>query len=100
MTISKIMDFKETDLFQENDQNEQISVIPMDFPKRAFYHLVYLYEKLSIFIKSPDFSVITDFSDSKGFSKESLPPVVVFVWNITKMTEMNRFQWNQRNNRF
>ena len=40
--ISKIMDFKENGLFQENKQNEQISVIPMEFQKRAFYHLLYL----------------------------------------------------------
>ena len=46
------MDFKENDLFQENEQNEhisvklQISVIPMDFQKRAFYHLLYLSEIL------------------------------------------------------
>ena len=34
------MDFKENDLFQENEQNEHISVklqIPMDFQKTAFY---------------------------------------------------------------
>ena len=66
-SLSKIMDFKENDLFQENEQNEHISVKWTDF---------------------------------KGFSKESLLPFVVLVWNITKMTEMNRFQWNQRNNRF
>ena len=33
MTISKIMDFKETDLFQENEQNEQISVKSADLKK-------------------------------------------------------------------
>ena len=45
MTVLKIMDFKENDLFQENEQNEHISVklqISMDFQKRAFYCLVYL----------------------------------------------------------
>ena len=49
MTVSKIIDFKENDLFQENDQNEHISMkllIPMDFQKRAFYHLLYLFEIL------------------------------------------------------
>ena len=45
------MDFKENDLFQENEQNEHISVklqIPIDFQKRAFYHFVYLHEILWI----------------------------------------------------
>ena len=46
VTIWKIMyfhtmnKFKENDLFQENEQNEHISVklqIPMDFQKTAFY---------------------------------------------------------------
>ena len=49
MTVSKIMDFKENDLFQENEQNEHISVklqIPIDFQKRAFYRLLYLSEIL------------------------------------------------------
>ena len=49
--ISKIMDFKENDLFQENEQNEHISVklqIPTDFQKRAFYRFVYLHEILWI----------------------------------------------------
>ena len=86
------MDFKETDLFQENDQNEQISMIPMDFPKRAFYRLVYLYEKLSIYIKSPDFSEITDFSASKQISKESLIPFAVSSQKIVYFHKMNRFQ--------
>ena len=44
--ISKIMDFKENGLFQENKQNEQISVIPMEFQKRVFYRLLYLSEIL------------------------------------------------------
>ena len=37
------MDFKENDLFQENEQNEHISVklqIPIDFQKTAFYRLL------------------------------------------------------------
>ena len=45
------MDFKENDLFQENEQNEHISVklqIPIDFQKRAFYRFVYLHEILWI----------------------------------------------------
>ena len=48
-SLSKIMDFKENGLFQENEQNEHISMkllIPMDFQKRAFYHLLYLSEIL------------------------------------------------------
>ena len=52
MTITKIMDFKENDLFQENEQNEHISVklqIPMNFQKRALYRLQFLHRKLSIF---------------------------------------------------
>ena len=59
--------------------------IPMDFQKRAFYRLVYLHEKLSIFIKSPDFNEITDFkeiteiTDFNQFSKESLIPFSVLV---------------------
>ena len=45
MTVLKFMDFKENDLFQENEHISvklQISVIPMDFQKRAFHRLVYL----------------------------------------------------------
>ena len=49
----------------------------MEFQKTAFYRLEYLYEKLSILIKSPDFSEITDFSASNQFSKESLIPFAV-----------------------
>ena len=33
MTVLKIMDFKENDLFQENEQNEQISVKSADLKK-------------------------------------------------------------------
>ena len=53
----------------KNEQNEhisvklQISVIPMEFQKRAFYRLVYLHEILSIFIKSPDFNEIKQITD-------------------------------------
>ena len=45
------MDFKENDLFQENEQNEHISMksrklknyqILANFQKRVFYRLVYL----------------------------------------------------------
>ena len=55
--LSKIMDFKENDLFQENEQNEhisvklQISVLLSKFQKRALYRLQFLHRKLSIFIK-------------------------------------------------
>ena len=55
--ISKIMDFKENDLFQENEQNEhisvklQISVLLSKFQKRALYCLQFLHRKLSIFTK-------------------------------------------------
>ena len=33
MNVLKIMDFKENDLFQENEQNEQISVKSADLKK-------------------------------------------------------------------
>ena len=52
MTITEIMDFKENDLFQENEQNEHISVklqIPIDFQKRVSYRLQFLHIKLSNF---------------------------------------------------
>ena len=51
------MHFKENDLFQENEQNEhisvklQISVLLSKFQKRALYRLQFLHRKLSIFIK-------------------------------------------------
>ena len=60
MTVSKIMDFKENDLFQENEQNEHISMkssklknyqILGNFQEIAFHHLVYLNENFYIFIK-------------------------------------------------
>ena len=57
MTVLKIMDFKENDLFQENEQNEhisvklQISVLLSKFQKRALYCLQFLHRKLSIFTK-------------------------------------------------
>ena len=47
-----------------------------------------LHEKLSIFIKSPDFNEIkeikeiTDFSDFKQFLKESLLPFGVITYKI------------------
>ena len=65
MTILKIMDFKENDLFQENEQNEhisvklQISVLLSKFQKRALYRLQFLHRKLSIFTKWTDFSEIS-----------------------------------------
>ena len=49
---------------------------------------MYLYEILSIFIKSPDFSEITDIqeikelSDFSQFSKDSLLPFGVFISKI------------------
>ena len=57
MTVLKIMDFKENDLFQENEQNEhisvklQISVLLSKSQKRALYRLQFLHRKLSIFTK-------------------------------------------------
>ena len=48
MTISKIMDFKENDLFQEKEQNEQIL---SNFQGRVLYRSVHLCGKLHIFIK-------------------------------------------------
>ena len=45
----QICENKENEQISRNDQNEQISVIPMDFQKRAFYHLVYLYYKITRF---------------------------------------------------
>ena len=59
MTVSKIMDFKENDLFQENEQNEHISMkssklknyqILGNFQEIAFHRLVYLNENFYIFI--------------------------------------------------
>ena len=58
MTVSKIMDFNENDLFQENEQNEHISMkssklknyqILGNFQETAFHRLVYLYYKITIF---------------------------------------------------
>ena len=57
------------------------------FQKRASYRLVYLYEKLSIFIKSPDFNEIIDFNEIKEikeitdnqFSKRELIPFSVLL---------------------
>ena len=52
------MDFEENYLFQENEQNEHISVklqIPIDFQKRVSYRLQFLNRKLSIFMKWTDF---------------------------------------------
>ena len=52
--MSKIMDFKENDLFQESEQNEHISVklqITIDFQKRLSYRLQFLHIKLSNFMK-------------------------------------------------
>ena len=81
-TVSKIMDFKENDLFQENEQNEHISVklqILSNFQKIAFHRLVYLSQKLWILSKLTHLSDLTEITDSNGFSKESFLPFVVLV---------------------
>ena len=49
---------------------------------------MYLHEKLSIFIKSPDFNEITDFS---GFSKETLIPFAVSSQKIAYFQKIDRF---------
>ena len=51
MTVSKIMDFKENDLFQENEHISVKLQIPIDFQKGVSYRLQFLHRKLSIFIK-------------------------------------------------
>ena len=74
MTVSKIMDFKENDLFQEN-------------------------EHISMKLKKCTYS--TEITDFNGFSKESLIPFAVSLHKIVYFYKMNRFQWNQlisRNN--
>ena len=65
-SLWKIIDFKENGLFQEDKQNEQISVILSNFQKRALYRLQFLHRKLSIFIKWP-------------VSRDSLPPFGVII---------------------
>ena len=63
------MDFKENDLFQENEQNEhisvklQISVLLSKFQKRALYRLQFLHRKLPIFSEITDSKEIKDISD-------------------------------------
>ena len=89
------MDFKENGLFQENEQNEHISVklqISMDFQKTAFYRLVYLYQKSWILRKLTNLSDLTKITDSNGFSKESLLPFAVSSQKIVYFHKMNRFQ--------
>ena len=62
------MDFKENDLFQENEQNEhisvklQISVLLSKFQKRALYRLQFLHRKLPIFSEITDSKEIKDIS--------------------------------------
>ena len=85
----KSMHFK---ALSSGHQNEEISVILSYFQKRAFYRSVHLCGKLHISIKWPDFNDLTEITDSNGISKENLPPVVVLVSNITKMSKMKRFQ--------
>ena len=70
--IKEITDFNQflkESLLPKNEQNEHISMksrklqkyhILANFQKRASYRLVYLYEILSIFIKSPDFNEIKE----------------------------------------
>ena len=51
------MDFKENDLFQENELNEHISVklqIPMDFQKTAFYRSSLNEQNEQFSVKSAD----------------------------------------------
>ena len=85
---SNIIDFKETDLFQENDQNEHILVIPMDFQKRVSYRLQFLHRKL------PTFSEITD---SYVFTRKSKKYQILGNFQKTAFYRlvyvMNRFQW-------
>ena len=63
------MDFKENNLFQENEQNEhisvklQISVLLSKFQKRALYRLQFLHRKLPIFSEITDSKEIKDISD-------------------------------------
>ena len=76
------MDFKENDLFQENEQNEHISVklqIPIDFQKRALNRLLYLFEILPKWLKWTDFKEWLKWTD---FSEIS--------WS-QQITKMNRF---------
>ena len=78
-------EIKENDLFQENEQNEHISVklqIPMEFQKRTFYRLLYLSEILPKWLKWTDFNEIKEIkeiTDFNQFSKESLIPFGVLV---------------------
>ena len=78
--MSKIMDFKENDLFQENEQNEHISVklqIPIDFQKRVSYRLQFLHRKLPIFSEITDSKEIKEITDFNQFSRDSLLPFSV-----------------------
>ena len=52
MTVSKIMDFKENDLFQENEQNEQIL---SNFKERVLYRSVCFFQILWILRKLTNF---------------------------------------------
>ena len=52
---------------------------------------MYLYEKLWIFIKSPDFNEIKEITDFKQFSKESLLPFGDITYKILYIHKMNRF---------
>ena len=66
MTVSKIMDFKENDLFQR---------------------------KWTYFNEIKQIKEITDF---RQFSRDSLPPLGVLIWKIVDFHQITRSQWNQR----
>ena len=74
MTVLKIMDFQENDLFQENEQNEQIL---SNFKERVLYRSVSFIEKLWILRKLANLSDLTEITHSSEFSKESLIPFAV-----------------------
>ena len=77
ITSPDFNEIKENDLFQENEQNEHISVklqIPMEFQKTAFYRLLYLFEILPKWLKWTDFNEIKEITDFNQFLKESLLP--------------------------
>ena len=77
-----------------------------NFPKRAFYRLVYVMNRFQwIFIKSPYFSEITDFneikeitdfSDSNGISKENLLPFGVLIAKIMHFRENYQISMKSR----
>ena len=68
-----------------------------NFSYQMLYRSVHLSEKWTKWTYFNEIKEIKELLHFSQFSKESLLPFVVLVWNITKMTEMNRFQWNYRN---